>query len=69
MVDKVGANHIKYGISIIANMLRMNCGFKDISIDEDIVQYLETIVRKFANQYRSEIRKKHFCEGGYDYYS
>lgn len=57
LVNGIGTVHFKFGISIIADMFRKSNGFEGIGIQEDIVQYLETTIRKFVNQHRSEIRR------------
>lgn len=57
LVNGIGTVHFKLGMSIIADMFRNSNGFDGVSIEADIVQYLEITTRKFVNQYRSEIRR------------
>lgn len=56
-VNGIGTVHFKMGLSIIADMFRNSNGFDGISINADLVQYLEITIRKFVNQHRSEIRR------------
>ena len=57
LVEKVGATHFKLVMKIVANMFRMSNGFEGISIESDIVQFLEITIRRFVNQNRNDIRK------------